>query len=525
MVRRLGLRKLILILLIPAAIYSIYSLMTNDLTGLTVSLVSTAATSLVYYYRGRKKLPTKIDEQLVTLLLHLYAISHGEVNPDDLINAVADNKDYAVYCKVFGKIRELAKKFGYGFTKATSLVAETVRPPLKDVLVRFTETFSTTEPKGYLELETSTIIEEYSGYYLRSIESIRVIGGILSTLQSVAVFIILTLDILTVFMAQENLIYYSYAIAMFAILVMFLAFRAIVPKDVLVHMDENSPPKLYRIFKLLLPLAIVSTVPAVYISWTLAPAYGLIFFGSVLVIPGFFAYKLESFVYKVDEHYPAFIKSLGEKMASTSSLKTALSYVLYMELGPLKNLLQRALARVKMGIANKKSLNMLSSEAASHRVHVTNEIFVDAVNYGADPLEIGIVLGTNCVKFLEFRKRRMSVAKTFEALTFLLQPITVGLLVILTFICKYFAESLTSLPYFTFGEIPVEAIQVGNVLVILFITAINALGIKEAKGGFWGTSVLYAGVLLILSGATWLGAEKLMEVSLGDLLTGFEEFV
>jgi len=258
---------------------------------------------------------------------------------------------------------------------------------------------------------------------------------------------------------------------------------------------------------------------------TFSPAYGLIFYGSVLILPGFFAHRLESFVYKIDEHYPAFIKSLGENMASTSSLKSALSYVLYMELGPLKTLLKRVLARVKMGISNEKSLSILSSEAASHRVHTTNKIFVDAVNYGGDPLEVGKMLGNSCVKFLEFRKRRLSVAKSFEVVVLVLQPITVALLIILTFLCRFFSQSLTSLPYFTFGQIPVPVIETGNIFLILFMTAINALGLREAKGGFWGKIILYGGVLLVLSGAAWLGSDMLMDLAFGQLLKGFEEIV
>lgn len=516
-------KKPILILFVPTAIYCAYSLLRNDLTGLIVALSSfTAFSSLIYYYFRRKSLPTKIDEQLVSLILHLYAISHGEVSPDDLINSVADNDEYGQYCKVFRKIRQLAKEFGYGFTKATSQIAATVKPPLKDVLVRFTETFSTTNPKGYLELEASTITEEYSGYYLRSIESIKVLGGIFSTFQSVAVFIILTLDILTVFMAEQEVVYYSYVIAICAISVMFLGLRAVTPKDVLVHMNKEEPPKLYRIFKLCLPITVACVAPAAVIFMMVGPAYGLIFLGSVLLLPGFLAYKLENFVYNVDEHYPAFIKSLGEKMASTSSLKSALSYVLYMELGPLKTLLRRALARVKMGVSNEKSLAMLSSEASSHRVHITNKIFVDAVNLGSDPLEVGKILGNNCVKFLEFRKRRMSVARSFQVVLVVLQPITVVLLVVLTFLCRFFSRSLTSLPYFTFGEIPLGVIEVGNIVMVLFITAVNALGAQETKGGFWGTTLLYAAILLVLSGAAWLVADKFLELTLGQLLEGFE---
>lgn len=515
----------LLILLIPTLIYSTYSLMRNDLTGFIVTFSSFAGFSaLLYYLFGKAKPPTKVDERLVTILLHMYAISHGEVGPDDLVKVIAENREYGYYSRVFQKLREIATKFGYGFTKAASKVASTVKPPLKDILVRFTEIFSTTEPKGYLELETSTIIEEYSGYYLRAIESLRVLGGVFSTFQSVAIFIIMTLDILTVFMSDQSIVYFSYVISTCVMLLMYLGLRTIAPKDKLVYVNRRIPSRPYKVF---LSSLYCSTciAPAVILALNYGVPYGMILTGLGLTIPGIFAHKLESFVYKIDDHYPTFIKSLGENMASTSNLKSALSYVLYMDLGPLQDLLKRTLARAKMGISNEKSLDILSSEASSQRVHSTNKIFIDAVNYGGDPLEVGKILGNNFVKFLEFRKRRMSVAKSFEAVVYILQPITVALLIILTNLCQYFSQYLTALPYFTFGEMPLDVINAGNIFIILFITAINALGLKEAKGGYWGKTLLYAGILLTLSGAAWLAAEKLMDTAMGQLLTGFEEII
>jgi len=514
-----------LILLIPALIYSTYSILRNDILGFLVTLSSYAGFSaFLHLFYGRSRPPTKIDEKLVTCILHMYAISQGEVGPDDLVKVIAENREYGYYSTVFRRLREMATKLGYGFTKAASKVASFVRQPLRDILVRCTEIFSSTEPKGYLELEASTIIEEYSGSYVRAIESLRVLGGVFSTLQSVAVFIIMTLAVMTVFISNRNIVFLAYIASTGALLMIYFGIRMVAPKDPLVYINMRIPSKPYRDFLFSLFGAVCIPI-AVLVALNYGVAYGLIISGLGLTFPGIFAHKLESYVKRIDEHYPTFIKSLGENMASTSSLKSAFSYVLYMDLGPLKDLVKRALARVKMGISNEKALEILSAESSSHRVHVTNKIFVDAVNYGGDPLEVAKLLGNNFVRFLEFRKRRMSVSRSFEAVVYVLQPITVALLVIVTNLCQYFSQYLTSLPYFTFGEIPIDIINAGNIFLILFITLINSLGLMEAKGGFWGKTLLYAGILLTLSGGAWIGAEKIMETAMGQLLTGFEEIV
>jgi archaellum biogenesis protein FlaJ (TadC family) len=196
---------------------------------------------------------------------------------------------------------------------------------------------------------------------------------------------------------------------------------------------------------------------------------------------------------------------------------------LYLELGKLKDLLKRAYARVKIGVDNAKTLTLLSSEAASNTVYMTNKVFLDSFSYGADLLEVGKILGNSCVKNLEFRKKREAVAKTIEATTFLLQPITVVLLTVLTFMTKYFSQTLTSVPYFTFGTIPNDVINMGNVFMILLTTILNALTLKEARGGFWGSSLMYAGLLLILSGAAWIGAQAMMNVTFGGAFGNLQQ--
>ena len=484
---------------------------------------------VVLFYRRRGKLrgkvSRKIDEELILSILHMYVVSQGEAGPDQLVRSVADVKEYGYYSMVFSKIYEIAKKFGYGFAKAMAHVSRFVKAPLKDILIRCAEALSTPEPKEYLELENSSLFEEYSGYYLRAIESVKTLGGVYGTFQSVAVFMIMTLDLMTGFINNPSIAYYSYIVSSAAIIIMFLGFKSVIPKETLIYIDRKDPPRLYRLFRISAVAAMLSVIPAVYLGISINPSVGFMIFGSLLMLPGIIAYKFESYITKIDEYYPTFIKALCENMASTASVKSALAYVLHMELGPLRTLLEKALARIRLGIRIEKAMNLLSSEASSFRVYIMNRMLLDSINYGGNLIEVGKILGDSCIKFLEFRKRRDSVAKSFKSVVFILQPVTVALLIILTYLCKFFSRSLVSLPFFSFGEIPTGVVEFGNILMILLITSLNALALKEAEGGFWGKSLLYIGLLMIISGASWLIGEKLMDLTLGQVLRGFEKLI
>lgn len=526
-------RLFLALILVSTTAFSVFSMITRkDMFSILTVLVSSFSLFLMIFFSryqikifNKNRAPQKIDEKLVLSILHMYVLSQGEVGPDQLVSSVAKMKEYGYYSMIFSKIREIAKEFGYGFAKAMSHMANLVKPPLKDILIRCTEALSTPEPKEYLELENSTLFEEYSGHYLRSIEAIRTLGGVYGTFQSVSVFIVLTLDIMSTFISQPNIVSYSYIVSSAAIAVMFLGFRTIIPKETLVYIDKEDPPKLYKMFRISALAAFLSVIPAVFAGLTTNPSFSFMIFGASLLLPGIFAYKLESLVIKIDEFYPTFIKALCENMATTSSIKSAISYVLHMELGPLRRLLERTLKRIQLGVRIEKSVSLLSSESASYRVYTMNRMLLDSINYGGNLIEVGKILGNSCIKFLEFKKRRSSVAKSFKTVIFILQPVTVALLVILTYLCRFFSQSLVSLPYFTFGEIPVSVIQTGNVFMILFVTTLNALALREAEGGFWGTSLLYIGLLLILSGAAWFGGEKLMDITFGQVLKGFEGLI
>ena len=515
--------KKTLIVLIPSLLFSAYHFITgNVLTGL-LTIAIAVGVLVLFAFIGRERVPTKVDLQLVTTILHMHALSMGHVGPEDLVGTIADTKEYGFYSKVFQKIRSLAKKFGYGFTKATAQVAETVKSPLRDILVRCTMVFSSEEPEGYLEMESTTLMEEYSGYYLRAIETLKMIGGVFTAFQSVVIFMVMTLSIMTVFMVDPNIVVYSYFISAISLVMMCWMFKSVSPDDKTVHIGKFPPRSYLYIKRSLLVTLPISVVAAFLVYPSYGPAFAFITIGMGMLVPGAIAYKFESHVFSIDDHYPTFLKALGENLASTSDLKAALSYILYMELGPLKKLVQSALSRLKLGLSHDVSLETLSSEAASHQAYISNKILLDALDQGAEPLKVGSLLGNRVVKFLEFRKKRETVAKGFQVTILVMQPIIVVLLVILTTLSTFLSESLYSLPFLGFAPIPLRVVEIGNVLLVILTSIINALSMKEIKGGFWGTFLLNLGLLLILSGGAWIATHKLAEIMLGQL-PGIEYF-
>jgi archaellum biogenesis protein FlaJ (TadC family) len=509
--------KKLIFTLVPSALFSVYYLLTEKFLEAIISLFIGIAVLLMVKYIAKKRIKTKIDYTLTTAIFHMYGLSLGETSPSDLVNTIAENKEYGFYSRVFQRIRNLAKDFGFGLTKATALVANTVKPPLKDILVRCTNMFSSVEPKGYLEMESSMLMEEYSGYYTRAIETLKTLGGIFTTFQSITIFLIMTLVIMTIFMIDPSAIVFGYVIAILATVMMYFLFKSASPREKLVYIGKY-PPKLYSLMR----WSFLATVPssavlAFFLYFAMGPSFAFIVLGLGAFVPGVFGYMLEKYISRINKNYPTFLKALGENLASTSDLKASLSYILYMELGPLRKLVKEALARVKLGIDHGQALETLSSEAASYQVHMSNRILLDSLNRGANALTIGNALGNRVVKFLEFRKMRDIVAKSFQTIVLVMQPLTVVLLVILEVLAGFMSQYLINLPYFGFNDIPMVVIEAGNIVVVFIMAVVNALIVKEVSAGYWGTFFLNLGVLLVISGVTWIVGRVLIQSVLGTM--------
>jgi archaellum biogenesis protein FlaJ (TadC family) len=349
------------------------------------------------------------------------------------------------------------------------------------------------------------------------IETLKTLGGIFTSFQSVTVFLIMTIVIMAIFMIDPSAIAFGYVIAAASVIMMYVLFRASSPRERLVYIGRY-PPKFYLGMRWgLIATGASSTLLAVLLYFSRGPPFAFMALGLGVIVPGVFGYMLEKHVNQIDRNYPTFLKALGENLASTSDLKAAFSYIDLMELGPFKKLVKEALARLKLGIGHEQTLETLSSEAASYQVHISNRIFLDALSRGANPLEIGNALGNRVVKFIEFRKSRDVTAKGFQMIIMVMQPLTVMLLIVMQVLAGFMTRYLVNLPYFGFNAIPIQLVEAGNIALIFIMAVVNALTIKEVSGGYWGTFLLNLGILLITSGVTWLAAHIFIEFALGSM--------
>ena len=522
MVRRRYVKLLVASATLSTTLITVTSLLNQNY--IVAALGTGVALTLGFLYIALTKgfRGVKLNLTYVSATLHMYSIATGEAGPRELVSVIADTRQYGFLSTVFRRIRVLAERFGYGYTNATAMIAQTTKPPLKDFLIRCTEAFSSRRPRDYLEIEVTTAMEEYTGMFTRILDNLRLMGGIFITFQSAVIFLIMTLAILTVLLADVSIVYVAYGISILSLITLFIGFRYMAPREPFFYKGEE-PPKLYRVFTFMLALLPLFIIPSLAIYIVMGPSLAFAILGVGMILPGMAAYYLENFVNKIETYYPTFIKAVSEQLMSITDLKSVFSYVLYMELGPLRRIVNKALNRLRLGIGTEEVIDLLSSETGSYIVFIANRLFLDTFRRGGDLAEVGKKLSNFVVKVLELRKKQLSTARSFGVMALIMQPLIVILIVLLTTVLEFFSTSLVNLPFFTFGEIPVSFIQLGNVAIVLLLTFLNALSIGSVRGGYWGTILLYAGVLLLLSATSWFFIEEFITKYFAETLSSIQE--
>lgn len=496
---------LILIPLVMAALQG------NINTMMLYGAMATAIAFLFYVVSRRLQIKGILDEDLVLAVTHMYCYSTANPEPKNIINVVASTIDYGYYQSLFRRILNMATKFGYGIARSLSITSEGEKEPLKGLLRRLIEIFSARDVSRYMRAEHTTMLDEFERDYMRRIEALKMIQSAYITILTSSVFILATAALMSLFYESEMMIIFLFAGSILGLIAITLAIRGLLPRETFLWIDRDNPPRDYRIYRTLFgvtPFIAISLGMVGYVLYSYTGA--MIAAGMGLLPPGIVAFMIERRVRDVDEHYPVFIKTVGENFTMNPNMIKTLSLLSDLELGRLKEAIIRLKRRLKSGIDTMMSINLFASELSSNLVHKFTRIFFDSIAAGGNPIESSEVIGVTISRINHLRKNRMSVSGGFTTMIIIIQPIVISLLVIILGIISMFNDYMISLPYFALYPIPVETFTIGAAAFAITSSAINAVIMYTTRGGVRGTVFLFYGLMLILSAAGWLAGEYIV---------------
>ncbi len=463
-----------------------------------------------------------VDLDLLFLSAHMWAVSTGKPPRRRLFELGVIVKGYGYYQHVLRRIAVLASEWAYGFARATRIVASEVRNKyLRDFLYRLSEVFRTGEDVSrFLRVEFSTLINQFVASYNRAIDLMRVYLGLYTALISSLAFVVIVLMLLALFLGGGTSIVITSIIAIVA-LVSFLAplAKVLSPEDPLVYTSETLNPRLRRLSRVVyIGVALAAVSCLAVLLFTHDPLLALAGLALPLIYPGVSARRFQNYMRRLASFYQVFLRSFGLTFSLMPNYAKALESILRAEYDVLTSYIRRLHARISNGIDPHVALRNFALETSSMDIVRTVNIVSDTIDAGGDIAEVGLALSDLLIKFGDLRVYRNRVARTFEAVVYMMQGLLSAIVASIVEILVMFAEYYRRLSAITLPGgisaslvIPItipnlDVISVSMAFFLSFMMLINSLTITFASGDIIETSLFHVSMLSLV---TVVGAKSM----------------
>jgi flagellar protein FlaJ len=464
-----------------------------------------------------------LDDTLVYFVTFLYSLATAEISPSNLLKTAGD-AGYGAYSKVVTDIYNLGLKWQYGIATAAGIIASQLEnEEFKLFLMKLEQVVRLGDSlRDFLKSEMGAVVNAYASAYERSMESLKLLLGMFSTLMSTASFMIAAMMIMSMIGGGgDDSVILVVTMAVVAGLSTFaMMMYVIFPKDRVFNEDSTHMAPFKRVF-----------LPAVGASLAIGIALLLIGIprelvvtaaGAPLIGPGFMARRIEGKLKKLDDSYPSFIRHLTEIYSTVGSLGQALRTVMKSDFGGLSVHAKSMLNRVQSKVTMEDAFDLFSIDTGNALVTSSNKVVSVSMVKGSNMSEVGETLAALTSRFIELRKKRQQLAKAFESTVLILHVLTVAVLSFMKGVFQFFSQIFTNIDQ-TFGAsviqpVPPDTMNIVMPVMIVALACINGLVIKVSQGGMFKTVWFNIGLLLLIGGVVSFGTQQFVGQMFGDII-------
>ena len=224
---------------------------------------------------------------------------------------------------------------------------------------------------------------------------------------------------------------------------------------------------------------------------------------------------------EIDKNLPAFMKSLGDAVEVSGSLKSACKLISVNDYGPINRLVKRLQKRLEAGFDQRLTLKVFGAESLSNLSYSMNKVMADSLHHGARPSITAKAIHDYVLKRLENRKKRAQVAGMLWGIALPLQASFAAISALISVLMKTLSAFI-ELIYSWFSlvaPIPEPLINIFFLSLTYGMAAASSIAFYRVKGdsAFSLTSAL--GSLLTLSGVVYalstIASNKILEMAAG----------
>ena len=470
-----------------------------------------------------------VDFDLLSQLTHMAALSTAGMNRSTLFEGTA-GLSYST-SKYFRMVHLVAQRLSYDYSRASELVADTVKVDnVSNLLLHFATSLSSGESEeDFLSRESALLLETYGKEYAQQVETLQKWSdAYVALMVSATLVVVISLVSMMIYPFSPMSII---ALAGLMVCVTFIGgwlIFTVSPIEVKTHSLKYKSPeqeRAARIAKLLLPLAAVAGVTA---GWLLGMGAALIIVGVLIAPVGYIALVDDRKIDARDRDIATFLRGLGAVMgAANIGVTDGLSRLNRRSLGSLEPLVQRLYIRLRNQISPDLCWMRLAAESGSEVVTRCVRIFWDGVRMGGETEKVATLASDLGLKISLLRADRKLVSNTFAWVSIPLHAVLMAILLFITEVVQVFGAELASvqqdsleggiaaeagvsdLLLFQFPALDFIPVFVGT--VGLMLTAANSFAPYAAAGGHKLKLCLYAAIMMTISGLALLLVPQLVQ--------------
>ncbi|ASJ02558.1 flagellar assembly protein FlaJ [Thermococcus profundus] len=525
------------VLFIVAAIFSNLLMISSALSLLLYSIpVILLIYAAVYPYIVADSKKISINSHIPYFITYFAVLSTSEMGRSDLIRILAHDPKLGAIASELKKVYVIVEKLHRSMPEAFRFLAR--RTPSKvfaDFLDRLAYSLdSGVDMKEYLFQEQKTVMDDYETFYEGALYDLDVFKEIYESIIISVVFMASFIIIGPLITGQDigKLSLYTLAIILAAEIGVFLVIKFRMPEDPIwastKGIETERMKRLKRAAQISV-LGIVITGLAYYLF--IGPRFEIPkpFVVALVLTPlyyvGHLAAKEEESIFRKDENFAAFIRSLSSSLAASgTSLVLVLKYLSAHDFGSLTDDIRALYRRLAIRVDRERAWDFFIAGTGSWLIGIFSEIFREAIRLGAEPDYVGLVISRNFERLVRLRRKRQQSMASFIGIIY-------GLTASFAFALAasfQVAASINTL----FGQLQIPTEYIGDIIhvipptgmsfvmyvmltIMIIHSLLSALAIKTADGGHWIVALKYFVILLWIFAAGMYAGQVLMERMMG----------
>ncbi len=510
--------------------------LTKSQTGILgrANTLTSKLTEIVENSKDKTKDKEYLNPDLFAQMTYMAAISSSGLARNQIFNNAAQ-LPYSS-SSYFKDITSMVQRLNYDYPEACRIVGEkTMEPEPRAILLRMAGTLMAGEPEHiFLAREAHVQGETYGNAYERDLQTLKSwTDAYVSLLLSASLIVIVAVISMMIYPVQNSFLFLLTGLTILVSVAGAWVIHRAAPKEIKTHSlpETSRGQSLARmLFRLTVPVGVFICC---VLAWMNVDLGLILLLGSAIVLPpGLLIVWDDQKIDKHDHDIAGVLRSLGgAAKAMGSTVSHAVSAIDLRSTASLQGSLKRLKTRLITDINPDLCWSKFASETGSEHVHRSVQIFRDAVEMGADPQVAGEQSSLYAMKITLLRAKRKLVSSGFSWLCILMHATVCALMLFICGVLKVFSGALegmeelnavegsSNLPTFGFFGETTQLQLFGNMvtIVILIFTVSNAFAIRAAYGGHHYKFLFYFGILMAISGISFLIVPHIVNTMLGTM--------